>query len=143
MHSDLQQNVFHLALPVVDLEKSRKFYQDVLGLEQKRSSFNWIDFDFFGHQLSLHLVNSPSSRPEGTAIDGDQVPARHYGLVVSEQGWNLLRDRLREHEQAFLIGPKIRFQGKEGEQGTFFVADPDGNYLEFKYFSDGSQGTWY
>ena len=134
---------FHLALPVYDLDETRKFYSTVLGLDEKRSAINWVDFDFFGHQLSFHLVGGKTGRVESTLIDNDQVPARHFGLICSKEDWESLRDRLEKHKQKFIIGPKIRFQGKNGEQGTFFITDPSGNYLEFKYFTDTSRGPWY
>lgn len=136
-------NAFHLALPVSDLAKAKEFYSNVLGIKEKRSSFNWVDYDFFGHQMSLHLVNENPKRPESTSIDGDQVPSMHFGMILEEADWNALRDRLKAAGVEFIIGPRIRFEGKEGEQGTFFVVDPAGNYLEFKYFSDTSRGTWY
>jgi extradiol dioxygenase family protein len=134
---------FHLALPVDDLDQAKRFYRDVLGLEERRSAFNWVDFDFFGHQLSLHLVTRRPKTPESCAIDGDQVPSRHFGIVLDKERWSALRDSLAEKGQKFLIGPRLRFEGKDGEQGTLFVADPAGNYLEFKYFSDTSRGIWY
>lgn len=134
---------FHLALPCYDLEESRKFYSDVLGLSEKRSAINWVDFDFFGHQLSLHLVGGKSGRVESTLIDNDQVPARHFGLICGKGQWEELRDRVQRQGQRFIIGPKIRFAGRVGEQGTFFITDPSANYLEFKYFTDTSHGSWY
>jgi len=136
-------NAFHLALPVTDLEKAKNFYGGVLALEEKRSSFNWIDYDFFGHQLSLHLVNDVSCRTESTSIDGDLVPALHSGLVLEKSDWDTLRDSLHKAKVSFVIGPRVRFEGKEGEQGTFFIIDPFGHYLEFKYFSDTSEGIWH
>lgn len=134
---------FHLALPVYDLDETRQFYAQLLGLEEKRSAINWVDFDFFGHQLSFHLVGGKLGRVESTLIDNDQVPARHFGLICTKEQWEKLRARLEEHKQKFIIGPKIRFQGKVGEQGTFFITDPSGNYLEFKYFTDTTKGHWY
>lgn len=134
---------FHLAIPVYDLQKSREFYGTRLGLSEARSAFNWVDYNFYGHQLSLHLVNERPHRPESTSIDGDMVPARHFGMVLEQQDWEALRDRLLAEGQEFAIGPKLRFQGKDGEQGTFFLRDPSDNYLEFKYFSDNSKGVWY
>lgn len=136
-------NPFHLALPAYDLEETRKFYMGVLGLTEKRSAINWVDFDFYGHQLSIHLVGGKLGRVESTLIDNDQVPARHFGAILSKDEWEALRDRLSGQKQKFIIGPKIRFQGKVGEQGTFFITDPSGNYLEFKYFTDTSKGPWY
>ena len=134
---------FHLALPVYDLDETRKFYAEVLGLAEKRSAINWVDFDFFGPQLSFHLVGGKQGRVESTLIDNDQVPARHFGLICSKEQWEGIRNRIETHKQKFIIGPKIRFQGKIGEQGTFFITDPSGNYLEFKYFTDTSKGPWY
>lgn len=134
---------FHLALPAYDLDETRRFYIDTLGLAEKRSAINWVDFDFFGHQLSVHLVGGKQGRVESTLIDSDQVPARHFGLVLDKTDWDQLRERLASNNQKFIIGPKIRFQGKVGEQGTFFITDPSGNYLEFKYFTDTSKGPWY
>ena len=134
---------FHLALPAYDLDETRKFYSHVLGLKEKRSAINWVDFDFFGHQLSLHLVGGKSGRVESTLIDSDQVPARHFGLICSKEQWEQIKDTVQQSKQRFIIGPKIRFAGKHGEQGTFFISDPSGNYLEFKYFTDTTQGPWY
>ena len=134
---------FHLALPVYDLDETRKFYATVLGLAEKRSAINWVDFDFFDHQLSFHLVGGKQGRVESTLIDNDQVPARHFGLICTKEQWEGLRGRLEANKQKFIIGPKIRFQGKIGEQGTFFITDPSGNYLEFKYFTDTTKGQWY
>ncbi len=134
---------FHMALPVYNLEESRKFYKEILGLEEKRSAINWVDFDFFGHQLSLHLIGGKQPRVESTMIDNDQVPARHFGLVMNQKSWEELKDKLSKLKQKFVIGPKVRFAGKIGEQGTFFILDPSSNYLEFKYFTDTSKGSWY
>ena len=134
---------FHLALPAYDLEKSREFYVKVLGQKERRSAAHWVDFDFFGHQLSLHLVRGRIDRPESHLIDGDMVPTRHFGMVLDKENWDSLRGRLEQNKQPFVIGPRLRFSGQMGEQWTMFTVDPNGNYLEFKYFTDGSKGPWY
>lgn len=134
---------FHIALPAQDLAKTRDFYTKMLGAEERRSAINWIDFDFFGHQLSIHQVVGKETKLESTLIDGDQVPARHFGMVLPKAEWEALRDRLTSLGQKFIIGPRLRFEGREGEQGTMFITDPYGNYLEFKYFTDNSRGLWY
>lgn len=138
---------FHLALPAYDLEKSREFYRDSLGLSERRSAFNWVDYDFFGHQLSIHLIRRSIGRHVGwipnTKIDGDLVPARHFGVILPEAEWTELHQRLAEKGVSFVIEPRIRFEGKEGEQGTFFIRDPSRNCLEFKFFTDTSKGSWY
>ncbi len=133
---------FHLALPITDLAQAREFYSGVLNLEEKRSAFNWIDYDFFGHQLSLHLVKEKPKSLDSTMIDGDQVPAMHFGLVLSQDKWEEFRNNLQAKKTKFIIGPKMRFKGRLEEQGTFFFADPFGNYIEIKYFSDQSRGLW-
>ena len=127
-------NPFHLALPVHDLTAARCFYGDLLGCSEGRSAERWIDYDFFGHQLSVHLVDE-EEQVVTNSVDGDQVPARHFGVVLPWLKWQSLQERFEN----FLIPPKVRFKGEVGEQGTFFVHDPSGNALEFKSFKDPSR----
>jgi len=128
---------FHLAFPVDDLAAARSFYGGLLGLPEGRSSTTWVDFDFFGHQITAHL--SPGEVSAATnAVDGDDVPVRHFGLVLPREDWEALAERLRAAGTDFLLEPRIRFQGEPGEQGTFFLRDPAGNALEFKSFEDSS-----
>lgn len=126
---------FHLALPVDDLDESRAFYAGVLGCREGRSAPRWVDFDFFGHQLSLHLAEGAGEEARN-AVDGDAVPVRHFGVILPWADWTALSARLEAEEQVFLIAPKVRFAGEPGEQGTFFLRDPSGNALEFKSFQD-------
>ena len=131
---------FHLALPVTDLDATRAFYTDLLGCATGRESSRWVDLDFFGHQLVLHRVE-PDDHPAAASnpVDGHDVPAGHFGPVLPWADWERLVERLREHGVDFLIEPYLRFEGKAGEQGTFFVRDPSGNALEFKTFRDISK----
>ncbi len=128
---------FHLALPVTDLDATRHFYTELLGCETGREADRWLDLDFFGHQLVLHLVD-PDDHPAAATnpVDGQDVPAGHFGPVLEWPDWERLADRLRAHGVAFVIEPYVRFEGRAGEQGTFFVRDPSGNHLEFKAFRD-------
>lgn len=130
---------FHLALPVTDLDATRSFYTDVLGCATGRESSRWVDLDFFGHQLVLHLVER-EDHPAGAsnAVDGHDVPAGHFGPVVEWGDWERLASKFRKLGVDFLVEPYVRFEGKAGEQGTFFVRDPSGNALEFKTFRDVS-----
>jgi len=134
---------FHLAIPVDDLAAARAFYVDLLGCGTGRSSDRSLDLDFHGHQLVVHRVerSDGSEGPDagGNPVDGDRVPIPHFGAVLPWDEWESLSDRLREAEVAFVIEPRIRFQGEVGEQGTFFVRDPAGNALEFKTFRDRSR----
>jgi len=130
------QPPFHLAFPVQDIEATRRFYVDVLGCRVGRSAERWIDFDFFGHQISAHLVEARLARAETNPVDGDNVPVRHFGAILPWSDWGALRDRLRARGVEFLIEPHIRFQGQVGEQATMFLTDPSGNALEFKSFQD-------
>ncbi len=127
---------FHLALPVHDLEAAHGFYIDLLGCTTGRTASRWTDLDFFGHQLTLHLVDDGGPEASTNPVDGDNVPARHFGVVLARQDWDALRTKLEEAGARFLIQPKIRFEGEPGEQATMFVTDPSGNALEFKSFAD-------
>lgn len=127
---------FHLAFPVTDIAATRAFYVDVLGCKVGRCAERWIDFDLAGHQLSAHLVEAQLARAETNPVDGDNVPVRHFGLILEWRAWHEFAERLRELGTRFLIEPHIRFQGEVGEQATMFVVDPSGNALEFKSFQD-------
>lgn len=131
-------NLFHLAFPVNDLDAARDFYGNVLGCPEGRSSENWIDFDLFGHQIVAHLAPGSGSR-SSNAVDSDDVPVPHFGIVLPMDEWKALAERLREKGVEFVIEPKIRFEGEVGEQATMFFLDPSGNALEFKGFSDFDQ----
>lgn len=129
---------FHLAFPVDDLSAARAFYGTVLGCSEGRSSDHWIDFDFFGHQLVAHLT--PGRGDSGSnAVDGDDVPVPHFGLILPWEDWETLAERLAAAGTAFVIQPHIRFKGLVGEQATMFFRDPAGNALEFKAFRDESR----
>jgi len=123
---------FHLAFAVHNLAATRAFYGDVLGCAMGRSAETWQDFDLFGHQLSAHLDGSREVGDGSGAVDGRAVPVPHFGVVLDMEAWEALAARLRAHAVPFVVEPEIRFRGKPGEQGTFFVCDPSGNALEFK-----------
>lgn len=127
---------FHLAFPVDDLAAARTFYVDLLGCGVGRSSDHWIDFDLAGHQVVAHLDPAACGGHGAGPVDGDAVPTRHFGLILPWSEWEALAERLRGAGQAFLIEPRVRWRGRPGEQGTFFVRDPAGNALEFKTFRD-------
>jgi len=128
---------FHLAFPVRDLAEARSFYGKLLGCREGRSADDWVDFDFFGHQIVAHLIAaSPVEHKAHNAVDGEDVPVRHFGVILSRDAWRELADRLRANSVEFVIAPQIRFEGERGEQATFFVNDPSGNALEFKAFAD-------
>jgi extradiol dioxygenase family protein len=127
---------FHLAFAVRDIEQTRRYYVDVLGCREGRSAERWIDFDFRGHQLSAHLLPDACGAAQAHEVDGDDVPVRHFGLVLEWDEWHAFAQRLQGAGAQFRIEPHIRFQGKVGEQATFFVLDPSGNAIEFKAFKD-------
>ncbi|QRY78106.1 VOC family protein [Pseudomonas sp. PDNC002] len=132
---------FHLAIPVYDLPLARRFYGEVLGLSEGRSSAQWVDFDFFGHQLVIHEHPRTASQEAAhtNAVDGHDVPVPHFGVVLPWEDWERLAQRLSEQGTRFVIEPHVRFQGQVGEQATLFLFDPCGNALEFKAFKDISQ----
>jgi uncharacterized protein len=129
---------FHLAFPVRDLEEARHFYAGLLGCPTGRESDRWIDFDFFGHQIVAHLA-SPDHRVETNRVDGEDVPVRHFGVILEWDQWQTLADKLKKARVKFVIAPGIRFKDQVGEQTTMFFKDPSGNALEFKSFRDASQ----
>jgi hypothetical protein len=132
---------FHIAFPVDDLEAARHFYGTVLGCPEGRSSAQWIDFDFFGHQIVAHHkpASPDAAKPHANAVDGHDVPVPHFGVVLTQQDWKQLADRVRTAGVPFIIEPYTRFEGQTGEQSTMFFLDPAGNALEFKAFADLSQ----
>jgi extradiol dioxygenase family protein len=131
---------FHLAVPVADLAEARRFYGGLLGCPEGRSSPEWVDFDFFGHQLVAHLDPGRASHAKvHNEVDGQHVPVPHFGVVLDWERWHSLAGRLRASGVEFGIEPGIRFKGQVGEQATMFFQDPSGNALEFKSFRDLSQ----
>jgi len=132
---------FHLAFPVDDLAAARAFYGGLLACPEGRSSPEWIDFDFFGHQLVCHLDKRPASSRTAVTnlVDGHGVPVPHFGVVLDLPAWEVLRDRLQQAGVEFVMQPTVRFRGQVGEQATMFFRDPAGNNLEIKAFADLSQ----
>lgn len=130
--------LFHLSFHVHDLDRARQFYGDLLGCDEGRSTEHWIDFNFFGHQLSLHLGN-PAHHTITSRVDEHNVPMPHFGVILEMAEWQTLMARLELQGVEFVIAPSMRFVGQAGQQATAFVRDPSGNALEFKGFSDLSR----
>lgn len=135
----MPQAPFHLAFPVKCLTEARAFYGELLGCSEGRSSENWVDFNFFGHQIVAHLAPEECSDTSTNQVDGHAVPCRHFGVIFSMAQWLDLSNRLKKAQVKFIIEPHIRFVGEPGEQATLFFLDPSGNALEFKAFADMSQ----
>ena len=127
---------FHLAFPVNDLDEDRIFYGGLLGCPEGRSSPEWIDFDFYGHQIVAHLAPHETGATSANAVDGHGVPVRHFGVILDMDAWRTLADRLTLAGTDFVIAPYVRFKGEPGEQATMFFRDPSGNAVEFKAFAD-------
>ena len=130
---------FHLALPVHNLESAYQFYIEILGCTTGRSAQRWLDIDFWGHQVSLHLCEEQEEMATNS-VDHDEVPVRHFGVILSWEDWHRLKEELLTGEYSteviWVIEPKIRFKGEVGEQATMFIKDPSGNVLEFKSFQE-------
>ena len=127
---------FHLAIPVRDIAESRRFYGDTFGCREGRSAEQWVDFDFFGHQLVIHAAEGKEEAGSHNPVDGHDVPVPHFGVVLDWDEWHSLVERLKEKGVQFVIEPYVRFKGQPGEQVTMFFRDPSGNALEFKAFKD-------
>ena len=128
------QALFHLAYHVRDLDEARRFYRDTLGCVEGRSTDTWVDFNFFGHQISLHL-GKPFETTNTGKVGDHMVPMPHLGVVLDMAAWQALADRLVSRQQSFVIPPGIRFARQPGEQATMFLLDPSGNPIEFKGFA--------
>ena len=129
------RSLFHFAFNVTDLQQARRFYGDILGCQEGRSTDTWVDFDFFNHQISLHLGEPLKTAPTGR-VGEHMVPMPHFGLVLQKDDWQAMAERLRAAGVAFVIEPQLRFAGQPGEQWTMFFLDPFGNPIEAKGFQD-------
>lgn len=127
---------FHVAFPVHDLALARAFFGGMLGCPEGRSAEDWIDFNFYGHQIVAHLAPEETAQVQRNTVDSHAVPVRHFGIVLPMGEWETLANRLRAKGVRFLIEPYVRFKGEPGEQATMFFLDPSGNALEIKAFSD-------
>ena len=128
--------LFHLAFPVDDIAAARRFYGGLLGCPEGRSAPEWVDFDFFGHQIVAHLSPDECGHRHTSEVDGEDVPVRHFGAILPMADWEQLAETLKAADIRFVIEPQIRFKGQVGEQATMFFLDPAGNALEFKAFGD-------
>jgi len=126
---------FHFAFHVTDLNEARRFYGDVLGGEEGRSTETWVDFGLFGHQLSLHL-GQPFANEATGKVGEHLVPMPHFGFVLLLEDWKALAERLKAADVQFVLEPQVRFEGLPGEQWTMFFRDPSGNPIEVKGFRD-------
>lgn len=131
-------NPFHLAIPVKEITETRYFYKDILGCEEGRSSDHWVDFNFFGHQLVIHIDSSKANILNENSVDGKSVPVPHFGIVLDWDVFENFEKKIRNKVE-FIIEPYIRFEGQAGEQKTMFFKDPSGNALEFKTFKNINQ----
>jgi len=127
---------FHLAFPVYDLSITRKFYEDLLSCAIGRTSDQWIDINFWGNQITAHLVEADTVVEPTNPVDGKEVPVRHFGAILEWEEWESLAKKLKNHGIDFVIEPYVRFKGEVGEQATMFFLDPSGNAIEFKSFKD-------
>lgn len=128
---------FHLAFPVVDLEATRAFYVDVLGCRVGRCTESWMDFNFFGFQITAHLSGQDRA-PSTNSVEGHDIPIPHFGLIMDWEDWHRAVDHMTYIGVNFRVEPHVRFKDQVGEQATFFLEDPSGNCLEFKAFKEST-----
>jgi extradiol dioxygenase family protein len=126
---------FHLAFPVRDIAEARAFYGELIGCREGRSADDWVDFDFYGHQIVAHRVEGAGGDAGGNPVDGHNVPVPHFGVVLEMAAWSALAERLTTAGTTFEIAPHVRFAGEPGEQATMFFRDPSGNAIEMKAFA--------
>ncbi|MCB5228060.1 dioxygenase [Alishewanella sp. 16-MA] len=132
-------NIFHYAFKVKDLASTRAFYIDILGCIEGRSTEHWVDFDFYGNQLSAHVGVVESALDYCGQVDGVAVPIPHFGCLLTAEQFTSLAQKLEQAKVTFIVKPQLRYTGKSGQQHTMFVLDFSGNPLEFKSFSDETE----
>lgn len=130
---------FHLAFPVYDIKKTIDWYVSYLNCSVGRKSKRWVDFNFYGHQISAHLIDQKNKKDKINLVDGKKIPSRHFGIILEMNDWKNLVTYLNEKKINYVIKPNIRFKGQTGEQATFFIKDPSNNVLEFKAFQDDNK----
>jgi extradiol dioxygenase family protein len=130
---------FHLAFPVKDIKATKNFYSEILGCSLGREASDWVDFNFFGHQISFHEIPGYQHIEPTNPVDGHNVPVPHFGIILTMPEWNELVERLKPYNLTYMIRPYIRFKGQVGEQATMFFKDPNGISLEFKAFNSDTQ----
>ena len=139
MTSSTTRIPFHLAFPVRDIAEARAFYGELLGCPEGRSAPEWVDFDFYGHQIVAHLSPDECGHRHTSPVDGEDVPVRHFGAILPMADWESLAGKLKSAGTEFIIEPQVRFKGQVGEQATMFFRDPSGNAIEMKAFADLGQ----
>ena len=132
----LKLNPFHLAFPVYNLEETKQWYTKTLGCKIGREASRWVDFNFFGHQISAHLTDAKNKELPTNVVDEKNIPIRHFGIILDWSDWKKLSQKLNQKKMNFIVEPHIRFKGKSGEQATMFIKDPSENILEFKSFKN-------
>ena len=130
---------FHLAFPVYDIQKTIDWYVSFLNCSVGRKSKRWVDFNFYGHQISAHLIDQKNKKDKINLVDGKKIPSRHFGIILEMNDWKNLVTYLNEKKINYVIKPNIRFKGQTGEQATFFIKDPSNNVLEFKAFQNDNK----
>tara|TARA_B100001741_G_C16408819_1_gene530553 strand:- start:87 stop:509 length:423 start_codon:yes stop_codon:yes gene_type:complete len=130
---------FHLAFPVYNINITVQWYTSMLNCSIGRKSERWVDFNFFGHQISAHLIDQELTQDKTNVVDGHNIPSRHFGIILEMEQWKILVNQLNKKNIKYLIEPNIRFKGEKGEQATFFIKDPSNNVLEFKAFINDNQ----
>ena len=130
---------FHLAFPVYDIQKTIDWYVSYLNCSVGRKSKRWVDFNFYGHQISAHLIDQKNKKDKINLVDGKKIPSRHFGIILEMNDWKNLVTYLNGKKINYVIKPNIRFKGQTGEQATFFIKDPSNNVLEFKAFQNDNK----
>jgi hypothetical protein len=127
---------FHFAFFVRDLASTRRFYAEILGCREGRSTDTWADFDFFGNQISVHTTGPVTPTHKTGQVEDLLVPMPHFGALLGWDEFQALAARIRGAGITFMLEPRIRYPGEPGEQATMFLLDPSGNALEFKSFKN-------
>ena len=125
--------LFHLSIPVDDLDLAKAFYVETLGCTIGRETRGRFDINFFGHHIVAHLAPDQAGQNAGTIpSDGATSPLRHFGVVLDPDAWEEMKSRLEAAKVDWVLTPRISFAGKPAEQRIMQCQDGVGNIVEFK-----------
>jgi hypothetical protein len=126
---------FHLALPCVNVNKTRTFYVETLGATIGRSAVKWTDINLYNNQITFTECGPFKFECKSYNFNGDILPSFHFGIILEKEEWHSVLERLKSKKHQ--ITSEVKFlESKVGEHNSFFVKDPNDYTVEFKCFVD-------
>ncbi|WP_242202210.1 VOC family protein [Aestuariivivens insulae] len=130
------QTSFHMSLPCQSVKETKSFYNNI-GASFGRSTLNWVDVNFYGHQITFIKAGKFNFNSPNYVFEGKILPSFHFGIILDHTTWQNSYAKLKEL-QLDLVTQSTFLKHKAGEHHSFFVKDPNGYMLEFKSFKDSN-----